>query len=88
MQGFLINWPSIISAGVALVTAIGVLAKILSAVSQHDKQIERLSLLIEAHAASMTLHRTPDFEKRLDEFSLLLREIKRDLATLIHQKGD
>lgn len=81
------NWPTVVSSVVGLVTAIGVLAKILSAVSMHEKQIERLSLIIEAHASSMTLHRTPDFERRLDELNTLLREIKHDVAALLHHKN-
>lgn len=82
------HWTSVASAVVLIITQIGVLAKILLAVSHHEKQIERMTLLLEAHVSSMTLHRTPDFEKRLDEFGFLLKEIKHDVATLINQKGD
>lgn len=80
------NWASVASIVIVLLTQIIVLARTIFTVAHHEKKLERLELLIEAHISSNTLHRTPDFEKRLDEFSLLLKEIKHNVERLLHQK--
>jgi len=86
MNWFAANWASVISVLIVITTQIVVLARTIFTVAHHEKRLERLETLIEAHVASNTLHRTPDFEKRLDEFSSLLREIKRDVETLLTKK--
>lgn len=86
MNWFAANWASIASLMIVLLTNIIVLARTIFTVAHHEKRLERLETLIEAHVASQTLHRTPDFEKRLDEFSGLLKEIKRDVETLLTKR--
>lgn len=81
-----VNWASVLSVVVIVFTQVFVLARTIFTVAAHEKKLERLELLIEAHVSSNTLHRTPDFEKRLEEFSSLLKEIKHDLGRLLKLK--
>lgn len=80
------NWASVLSVVIVLVTQIIVIARTIFTVAQHEKKLERLELMMEAHISSNTLHRTPDFEKRLEEFSSLLKEIKQDVGRLLKLK--
>jgi hypothetical protein len=71
-----------------LITQIILLANCISTVNRHEKLIEKLALAFEAHTSNSTLHRTPDFEKRLDEFKEILYDIRDDLETLLRKEKE
>ncbi len=58
-------------------------AKLMFQVEQLQKQGQETRQAINDHAAAAALHRSPDFEARINEFKKALDEIQHDIKQLL-----
>lgn len=61
-------------------------AKLLFRTSDQGKRLEHLETEFDLHEKSNVLHRTPDFELRLQQFGATLEEIRADIKQLLKQE--
>lgn len=83
------NWWQLLSAFVLFVSYIVVIAKNLQTTRQMEKRIEALETQFDQHLLSIGLHRSPDFELRLEAIEdglktvhTILGQIQTDIRSL------
>lgn len=86
------NWWQILSALVLFASYVAVLAKAVQTVKQMEIQIKELERKLEAHQLSPSLHRSADFDLRIQNIeggvksiSTILIQVQTDLSILLKQ---
>lgn len=73
----------VLAIGGAAAAGLTAYAKLMFQVEQLQKQQTETRQAIHDHAAAAALHRSPDFEARINEFKNALDEIQRDIKSLL-----
>ena len=73
----------VLAIGGAAAAGLTAYAKLMFQVEQLQKQQTETRQAINDHAAAAALHRSPDFEARINEFKNALDEIQRDIKQLL-----
>lgn len=86
------NWWQILSALVLFASYVTVLAKAVQTVSQMESRIKQLEQKLDDHQLSPSLHRSADFDLRIQNIeggvksiSTILIQVQTDLAVLLKQ---
>jgi hypothetical protein len=86
MQNIWSHLGEILTVALLLIgNMIGVVRLFLRA-ETHETRLTQLELDWREHSQDSTMHRTPDFERRLTDLSDLIREIKHDVKQLLKQE--
>lgn len=75
---------SIITIAVIVVGNVIGYAKLVFKVADYGDRLKKLESEFDDHEKSNSLHRTPDFELRLNQFGSTLDEIRADVKKLLH----
>lgn len=87
------NWWQLISALVLFSSYVAILAKAVQTIKSMETRLKELEDYLEAHTTSTSLHRSPDFDLRVQNIeggiktiSDILIQVQIDLGVLLSRK--
>lgn len=90
-MGFTVGWVSehvgeVITLLVIVIGNIVGYAKMGFQATEHERRITLMEDGFKAHHSDPQLHRTPDFERRLEDLHSVLTEIRQDVKQLLQEE--
>lgn len=82
-EWFINHIGEVLAMGGGAAAGLTAYAKLMFQVEQLQKQFSEAQKTIHDHASAAALHRSPDFEARINEFKNALDEIQRDIKQLL-----
>lgn len=89
-MGFSVGWVSdhlgeVITLLLIVIGNIVGYAKMGFQANEHERRLKVVEEGVKAHHEDLHAHRTPDFERRLDDLQAVLTEIRHDLKQLLQE---
>jgi hypothetical protein len=86
------NWWQVLSALVLFASQVGFMAKAIQTINLTSRKIDELERRLDGHQLAPSLHRSPDFDLRIQNIehgtqtnTQLLMQLSTDVAVLIKQ---
>lgn len=80
------HFGAILSLLIFVITQAAIIARSIWLTAQTARKVDHLEKMLAEHISSSTLHRTPDFEIRLNHLNDVIEEIRTDVKELLKKE--